>query len=451
MLKRFGLLCVLTTIALPAGAGNGHLLHGVGVINSSMGGSGTGLPTDVISALHLNPALLTRLEGTRVAISTELFEDDLSMTTTGPGFPANHTTDSDGDLGILPALGWSHNPGQRWAVGFGLLGGAGFRTNWPTDPSSFLLNAQPIGFGPLNTELQVSKVPLAFAYQVNPKLSIGGSLNWYISRLIINPLPVVPPTCNGFDQNGNPIDQIAPADATGTNCFRPQTLVPVTEFAFSVQAGLYYEINSQWSFGFSYTSEQDTDPYTWNSFFTNPNILSGPQAFGSPREIAIDLDQPELWTAGVGFRPSPRLKLAFDVKWVGYSGTDGIGGTGGINAQQVLVSIGWDDIYAYMFGLEYEANPKLRWRFGLNFNDSPIREEVTINSGGTPSVFEEHYTIGLSFAVTPKFDIDLGAYYTPENDKTGPFINGNNQPIPNTSVTLTNSIIAGLIGFSFHF
>ena len=143
--------------------------------------------------------------------------------------------------------------------------------------------------------------------------------------------------------------------------------------------------------------------------------------------------------------------VAFDLKWVGYADTNGIGGTGGISTDQELISIGWDDIYAYMLGAEYEVSPSLRWRFGININDSPIREEVTINSGGTPSVFEEHYALGVSFAVTPHFDVDLGGYYTPENSKTGPFINGLGQAIPDTAVTLTNSILAGQVGFSFHF
>ncbi|MCP4664671.1 MAG: hypothetical protein GY856_55515, partial [bacterium] len=168
-------------------------------------------------------------------------------------------------------------------------------------------------------------------------------------------------------------------------------------------------------------------------------------AFGYPREISIDLDQPPLASIGLGFQPNPNLKLALDARWVGYADTAGIGGSGGISEFQELISIGWDDIWAAMFGIEYQANPKVTVRGGLNFNDSPIREDVTLNSGGTPSVFEEHYTAGLSIAVTPKFDMDFGAYYTPENSKTGPFIG-----VDDATVTYTNSIISALIGFSFH-
>ena len=51
----------LPLLAAPAAwAGNGHTLHGVGAVNSSMGGAGVALPIDTLGGLLLNPALATR-------------------------------------------------------------------------------------------------------------------------------------------------------------------------------------------------------------------------------------------------------------------------------------------------------------------------------------------------------------------------------------------------------
>jgi len=423
-------------IAVPAFAGNGHLLHGVGAINSSLGGAGTGLPVEVIGALHANPALLTQIEDMTVGISAEIFVDDLSATTQLDSSSTPVTTDSDGEPGILPALGWSYNKkDSKWAYGFGLLAAAGFRTNWPVDEDSLLLQPQPVGFGRLSTELQVTKVPFAIAYQVNDKLSLGGSFNAYSSRLIIQPLPVVTPDC---------LPDTPPLQ--NNDCYRPSTGVMVTEFAFSLQVGLFYQINDAWSVGLSYTTEQDTDPYTWNSNHANPDITTGDNAFGNPREISIDLDQPPIASFGLGYTHSDNLRVAFDIRWVGYADTTGIGGSGGIDDLQRLVSIGWQDIWIGMLGIEYVANEKWTLRGGLNFNESPIQDDLTLNSGGTPSVFEEHYTFGASYTINEHFDFDIGGYYTPENEKTGPFIG-----IDGATVTLRNSILSGLVGFSFRF
>ncbi|NJL26682.1 MAG: hypothetical protein HC897_01815 [Thermoanaerobaculia bacterium] len=430
--------------AVPVLAGNGHLLHGVGAINSSLGGSGAGMPFDVLGALHTNPALLTQLDDMHVAMSVEVFVDDLKATTEAspsaalPQGAPRHKTESDGEPGILPALGWSlHKPDSKWAYGFGVLAVAGFRTNYPVDAQSLLLAPQPNGFGRLSTELQVTKIPFALAYQVNPDLSIGGSFNFYVSRLIINPLPVVVPDCTGTLPNG---------DLDPTTCYRPNTGVMVTEFATSVQLGLYYEMTDAWSLGFSYTSNINTGEYEWNSAHANPDITSGPNAFGNPRRIGIDLDQPANAVLGFGYRPNDKLKVAFDVRWVGYSTEKGIGGQGGINGQQQLVSIGWRDIWIAMLGVEYQASEDWTLRAGLNFNQSPIRESLTLNSGGTPSVFEEHYTVGVSRKITDHFKIDLGAYYTPANEIEGPFIG-----VPNATVAFENSILSALAGFSFSF
>ncbi|MEM7354560.1 MAG: outer membrane protein transport protein, partial [Acidobacteriota bacterium] len=237
-----------------------------------MGGAGAGLPVDVIGALHANPALLTQFDNIRVEISAEAFADDLSMTTPRAGSPNPETdrvtTDSDGELGILPALGWSyHKPGSKVAYGWGLLAIAGFRTNWPPDPANTLIQPQPIGFGQLQTELAVSKIPFALAWQVNDKLSLGASLNLYLSRLSIQPLPVVLQDCTDTAGNFTTVP-----NTLGDNCYRPDVSVPTSEFALSLQVGLYYEFDPKWSLGFSYTTSQDYSPFTWQSARANPDI-----------------------------------------------------------------------------------------------------------------------------------------------------------------------------------
>ncbi|HVF58523.1 MAG TPA: outer membrane protein transport protein [Thermoanaerobaculia bacterium] len=447
MPKRLLVLGACAVMALllvpPAPAGNGHLLHGVGAVNSSLGGSGTGQPFEVLGALHSNPALLTQLDDFKVGISAEVFTDDLSVTTTN-GAGAKHTTDSGGEPGVLPALGWSyHRPGAKTAVGFGLLAVAGFRTNFPADSASLLLAPPPAGFGRLATDLAITKIPLAVAWEVNPQLSLGASLNLYQGSLVIQPLPVVTPDC---------FPAVPPLSAHPERCFRPGTSGQVASYALGLQLGLYYEINPAWSLGFSYTTEQDFYDYKWNSNHANPNITVGPNAFGAPRRVGIDIDGPPIASLGIGWRPNPQWKVALDGRWVGYKGTEGIGGNGGINQDLQLVSIGWQDILIGMLGAELQVNPNLRLRGGLNFNESPIEPALTLNSGGTPSVFEQHYTLGASLAVHPNLDLDFGFYYTPENEKTGPIVTGPGTQLPApVDITLRNSIVSGLAAFSFHF
>jgi len=419
--------------ASPAMAGSGHLLHGVGPVNSSLGGAGTGFPTDVMSALHANPALLAELQKIEVVLSTEIFVDDLSATTQKAG-EAPHQTFSDGEPGVLPSFAASFRPGNgKLTLGTALLAVAGFRTNWPTDPASLLLAPQPNGFGDLHTELGVAKIPISLAYKVNDKFSVGASFITYQSRLIINPLPVVKPDC--VSQYGS-----------GGTCYRPATKIMTTEYAFAVQLGVYYKLNDKLGLGASYSSKQDYNPFKWSTTHPNPLITSGPQAFSTRWDVEIDLDQPPSFSFGAGYRANDKLLIGADVKWVGYADMTGIGGTGGIGVDGDLISIGWRDIWIGMLGAQYQATEKLQLRAGFNFSQTPIREEVTLNSGGTPAVFEQHYTLGMGYTVTPNFRLELAGYYTPENSVTGPFTG-----VPGATVTYTNSILSGLFGFSFRF
>jgi len=280
---------------------------------------------------------------------------------------------------------------------------------------------------------------------VTPDLTLGASLNVYQGRLIIQPLPVVTPDCFPVGDFNNGI------------CFRPGTSGQVSSYGFGAQLGLYWQITPAWSLGLSYTTEQDFDEYQWSSSIENPlyptldNAAPGQPYFGQHRRIGIDIDGPPIASVGIGWQPSADWKVALDARWVGYEETEGIGGPGGISNDLRLVSIGWDDILIGMLGAEWQALPTLRLRGGLNFNESPIDPFRTLNSGGTPSVFEEHYTAGLSWALTSNVDLDLGGYYTPENEISGPFYGPNDSIIPSSQITIRNSILSGLVGFSFHF
>ena len=101
---------------LPASArAQGHMLHGAGPINSSMGGAGTALVEDAIGALMFNPALVAGVKGNQITFSTEFFQDSIRIDTTiddltGTMEPTQH-------LGVIPAFGWmSRHPEKKLAL-----------------------------------------------------------------------------------------------------------------------------------------------------------------------------------------------------------------------------------------------------------------------------------------------------------------------------------------------
>ncbi|HUP43232.1 MAG TPA: outer membrane protein transport protein, partial [Thermoanaerobaculia bacterium] len=151
--------------------------------------------------------------------------------------------------------------------------------------------------------------------------------------------------------------------------------------------------------------------------------------------------------------------VGFDGRWVGYSSVDGAGGTGGFKPDASLNEIGWDDILIGAIGVEWQRSPRLALRAGFNYSQTPIREEVVFTSLGTPPTFKDHYAVGLGYQATEKLQLNLGAYYAPEREVTGPLLSPflvpnptlEQQKIPGGSFTISERIVSGLVALSYRF
>lgn len=469
------LLCLAGCLAaLPVWAGNGHLLHGIGPVNSSMGGAGVGLPTDAITAVYTNPALLKRLQGTQVAFGTEFFKDGPKLRSTGAivdpdsyasasygdvtylddGAFFTQTNVSDTNLGVIPSFGWSFNPeGKRWALGFGLLGFAAFRTDWPgvetvvgnDPPGSPLFQHQPFGYGRTQTDLAITKIPFAIAWDVNDRFSIGFALNIFRGTFAVAPFPIAPADCSvSHDTIGG-----SPEGAFGSDsfCYFPPASQQVAAWAITPQLGLFWQITDKFSLGFNYLAPQDFDGYDWNSYHANPALPN----FNEPYAFSEDVDGPQSFTFGIGIKPNPKLGIAIDTKFVEYSSTNGFKSRLFDADRRVLTGVGWGDIWIVMAGLQYELNEKYTFRAGLNFNDTPIDKDFVFQSLGTPSTFQEHYTIGVGIHVNESFILNFAGYYTPRDEVSGQILTKENTRIPNSEFAISDYIVSALVGFEWHF
>ena len=422
------LICSLALLPASARA-QGHLLHGIGPVNSSMGGAGVALENESLGALHENPALIVKAKGNQISFISEFFKDGLRVG--GRVGTREAVTDATVQLGVIPAFGWiAHDPNSKMGMGFGLLGTAGFRTDYPQDSSNVLLLPQPEGFGRIYTDLLITKIPVAFAFQVSPKLAVGLSANVYRGALAISPLPVADPDI---------VNGIGILPTAGNQ---------VSSWGFGVQVGMVYDLSPMASVGASVTTPQKFQQYKWNS--ANANPLSA--AYGSARELTFNLDGPATVTFGVGLNPGPKLQVAIDGRFVKYEGVAGIGEAGGVDVvNHKLIGIGWRNIWAGMIGIQYQPNPMLAVRGGFNYAQTPIRSEITVTSMGTPATFQKHFTAGTTMMMNPHMGFDLGFYYVPRETVSGPILSLYRGVIPDSQIDMSNKITSFQIGLYFRF
>lgn len=440
MLKRaaFFFLCAAVGAMSAAWAGNGHMLHGVGPVNSSMGGAGAALWIEPVGALMFNPALLVAGEGQQVTFGTEFFKDGVQIETTldrplRPNGPTMGTAHPSGQVGVLPSFGWSiHKPGSKWAFGFGLLAIAGFRTDYPEDPASILFDTPPNGFGRIYTDYRKTKIPLAIAYQATPKLALGFSLNTYVAELAIAPLPA-----DVFD--------VGPGEPPlSGDRFYPSGGNLVNEFAFSGQLGFLYTATPKVSIGGSVTSEQNFSPFTWNSTIAHPDLPN----FGQHRKLSYDLDGPLIATIGTGIKVNPKTSVAFDVMWIQYDGVHGFGDAGGIR-NRIVVPFGWRNVWAYKAGLEYKAGSNWTLRAGYNYSNMPLQGQFVLTITGAVATFEDHYCAGVGFKITEKVYADLAVYHVPRAHVVGPYPDLDNNRLG--TINTSNKLDSVLIGLNWKF
>ena len=427
-MRRFRLIVLLASLVLlPASAiAQGAALHGFGPINSSMGGAGVALPEDSLNALGFNPALLTQAQGNQISFTTEFFEDGIKIHTTygflsGDANPSQH-------VNIAPSSGWMvRDPRKKLALGFGLIAVAGFGTDYPQDNASILFAQPPSGFGRIYTGYQVTKIPVAFGYQMTPKLSVGASVNVYIGQFYVAPLP----------------DGTFDVAANGDRWY-PEAGKPSQRAAVAGQFGFLYQATPQLSVGGSYTMPQNYSPYTYNSTIADP---SSP-AYGTTRTLSYDLDGPMIADLGLGIKLSKRTHVAVDGMYTRYTGVSGFGSPGGI-VNRVVQPFGWKDVWTIKTGVEHQMSDKFTMRAGYNYSNMPLQASKVISATGAPATFQHHFCAGIGVQIFPFLSAEASGYYVPRQHLVGPFPDLDNNVLG--TLDESNQLLGALIGLNFKF
>jgi long-chain fatty acid transport protein len=416
---------VCVTLVPASAMAQGASLHGFGPINSSMGGAGVALPEDSLNALGFNPALVTAVQGNQVSFTSEFFTDDIQIHTSygslsGDAHPTSHLT-------IAPSFGWMlRDPSKKLALGFGLIAVAGFGTDYPQDNTSILFAQPPAGFGRIYTGYQVTKIPIAFGFQVSPKLSVGASLNVYVGQFYVAPLP----------------DGTFDTAANGDRWY-PEAGKPSQKFAIAPQFGFVYQATPVLSVGGSITAPQNYSPYEYNSTNADPSSRS----YGLARTLSYDLDGPMVVSFGTGIK-MPKTQLALDAMFTKYSGVHGFGSDGGI-VNGIIEPFGWRNVWTIKGGVSHDVTAKLTVRGGYNYSQMPLRGEVVISATGAPATFQHHITGGFGFKLFPFLTAEAAAYYVPRQHIVGPFPDLQNNVLG--TLDESNRLMSALIGLNFRF
>ena len=416
-----------------AHATNGHFLHGVGAINSALGGTGVASNTSLLGAFFVNPAGLASFSGTHIEMGFELLRPERTVSSSFGPFSGSTTSVSA--FTPIPAFGFSTWLNDRVAVGVAGLGIGGFGVEYPADASNPILMPRPNGFGEVYSNFQMLKIAPAVAWKASSKLRLGVALNVDWASLAVNPMPTAAPAVDP-GPDGKPF-------TADDRAYYSSGAHAGTAFGFGMQAGLQYQVDEKFSVGLAYTSPQFFDDFKYQAVYENPNLSS----FNTARTFSFRMDAPPIYAVGLAYAPTTTVRTAVDLKYLGYSSTKGFSASG-YNADGSVKGFGWKDIAVVAVGVEYDATEQLTVRGGYNYSGNPIPAALSMYNIPAPAIVQHHLTGGLGYKLRSGVAINIAAYKAFENSISGP-IQRPNGAVPGTTVTNTLNETSFLIGFSF--
>jgi long-chain fatty acid transport protein len=425
---------VVTATATPARATDGHLLHGVGAINSALGGVGVASSQSILGAFYVNPAGLAEFDYTRVELGFEMFKPERTISSSAG--PYSGTTTSSSQFVPIPAFAWSkpiHN--NSVVIGVAGIGAGGFGVDYHIDANNPILAPRPYGFGQVFSNFQLMKIVPAVAVNVSQSLRVGVAANVDWASLSVDPMPTAAPAVDpGPDGLPNTADDRAyysrATDASGA-------------FGVGLQAGIQYDVIDRVTLGLSYVSPQRFQKFEFGGIYENPNLAT----FNTPRKIVFALDVPAVYGAGIAVRPIDRVALGFDAKYVTYAETRGFKESG-FAPDGSVKGFGWTNIWTVAMGLQFQPMDRVIARMGYNYSQNPIPNEMTMFNAPAPAVVKHHATVGLGYKIAGGFGVDVAYYRAFRNSITGPMETPAGA-MPGTQVKSSMSENSILMGISY--
>lgn len=389
-------IALLLLLAPLLHATNGDNLIAVGTKARGMGGTGIAISHGAESTL-VNPALITKVQGTETSFGGTVFMPDIESGFSG--FPGSTLYKSDADTSLIPEVSIAHQLTDKWYIGIGIWGTAGMGTDYSQTPLA------PYGGNfHMVTNLQLLQFGVPVAYKVNglslaiaPILQYGNlDMNYYYAP----------------DNIGSGLAQ---------------------DFGFGFSLGATYDLSQAGieglTLGAVYKSAIDMKYDDQITTATGPFLLT----------LSDDLEQPIEFGIGLVYTTGAHT-FAFDYKNIKWSDAKG------------YKDFGWKDQDVFAFGYEYSKD---NWalRTGYNYADSAVVETKNprlnfFNLLGFPATSESHYTVGGTYSFSSTFSLDLAYVYSPASSKTFS-ITGLGMPANFMSTEHTEAGVSFQLNYSF--
>lgn len=460
-----------------------------------------------ISAIHFNPAALTKLKGLQTDVQGLIanfdvqrefsapegydvfgYSDDPIVCNDAPDNPSSLCTDYKGTVSgdveyaslYIPILKKVVDLGEGWPVAAPT---AGISYNPPGSKLTFATAAYApmvAGFGAedgnpgnyMGQQVAIERITYlspSIAYQVNDELSIGASIGMSYQAIamktdlrfpneLIGVLRMVDESvCGPFRENSNIITDIilfgicrADEGMNPFSTFGKMDVALEQSLSPSYNLGLMWEPTEDFGFGIVYQSAAKMrlkGKYVIQNANGPRELIKGlnesptgqilAAILGFPSYIppiesgllAMDLEYPAHFQAGIKYKVLPDLQVNFDVGWTDFAAWDKFKFefdrqisalkiakllSNDVSDTTLSLPLGFQSPWSWGIGFEYSANERLKLRVGYEPRTSAIPDNkrntmVPINNA-------QLFGLGLGYRFDEDSDIDLSVAFLRSRD-----------------------------------
>lgn len=415
--KKLEILLIFTgaVIFSASAMAQGIVFRGSGAVNESMGGASAACPLSALGAMCWNPATMSAFYGTTVDIDLGLA---LPYTTISSQLPdalggyGGGTSHSESGAAPLPNIAIvRREEGSPWVFGFAFGTTGGAKTNYsastitenPILCDQALPNGMKVGYGNVNSTVQILQVSANVGYSFTDKLSFACGPSLLMADLNCDPLYVI-------EGQGSP--NVAER-GTGNRY----------SFGGGFQAGLYYDTLAGWRFGVSYKSQN------WVEDVRFKTLNGGVQK--------LDLDYPAILSFGACWYGWEKWVLAFDMRYFFFE-------SAGYDI------MGWKDVFSFNFGIQRELSDRLSLRVGYSVNENQLDSSFSRGSLVVPLLPRHALFTGMSFKIDEHMTLNLTYGHIFKGTVTGCYMGKGYEQLGGyvTNTAEADEVVAG-VSFNF--
>jgi long-chain fatty acid transport protein len=365
------------------GSGNGNAFSGAAAAAEDAG------------TIYFNPAGMTYLPmghnitavGTILARKIE-YKDTGTFTRAGLVAPGGTTvfapTGDGGDaggVGLIPAGYWSYAYSQNLRFGIGVSPTFGNETDYEKNFRGF--NS---GFFAEMVQMNINP---SIAYKVNDMVSVGAGISFAHNEITLKQgIPLTSPV-PGFMPGGTYVKITGDDWTTGFNL------------------GALFQLSPNTRIGLSYRSETRFDLEGKQKLSNSATLLGLLTPPVVNQDIKASLDMPANTSLAISHQMD-RWQFLGDYTWTGWSSV----GTVKLKNKQTGAQINalpfnFQDTYRVGFGVNYQYNDKVKTRFGIAYDKSPVKAAVD-RTMTLPDSDRTWLSFGAKYSLSKISSLDIG-------------------------------------------